>query len=130
MVTDAASWRKKTDGLDEEGIGIAHDAHMARTLMASMGWYPCTEDLAHPRFDVEITRKRAALHEMVDELARADVRVLFELVRVLALDPPRRALWDFMAEQDAKFEGGFKAGRRALASRARAATPLREAAAS
>jgi hypothetical protein len=88
---DQQTWRRLFSGEQVE-------ADRARKALVNLELYP-TGDLAESTFDVEEVNHRAALHQIVDELDRADLRAVFNLARLLVLTPRVPTLFDYVARR-------------------------------
>jgi len=68
-------------------------AWFARTAFASAFLYP-PHPYSSPEFDALAASQRMMLPQVIEDLERADLYVIFELARVLALHPPTEATFE------------------------------------
>jgi hypothetical protein len=79
------------------------DAANVRQALADLGFYPTADLGEDPDYAMAQTNYRAALHQVVEELDRTDLQAVFQLARPLMLVPRDPAIFDYVAERDARF---------------------------
>jgi len=65
----------------------ANKVDRARASLAGLYFYPSGTISNNPDFDGEEANHRYALHQIIDELNRNDLRAVFELCRLMVLFP-------------------------------------------
>ena len=65
----------------------AHDATSARLVLVALNFYPTGEISSNQNFNTEEANERYALHQMMDQLTREDLRAVFRLCRAMVLFP-------------------------------------------
>jgi len=79
------------------------DAANVRWALADLSFYPTTDIGEDPGYAVAEVNYRTALHQMVEELDRTDLRAVFQLARVLAVVPRDPAIFTYIAKRSARF---------------------------
>ena len=70
-------------------------------MLAGECLYPTREIRADdPGHDVSEARQRQALHEIVEELDRTDLRAVYEVARYLVILPRDPAIFEYIKELD------------------------------